>query len=409
MENTILQTIKSAFNKRSITVAPTSSLGIPYGMPGTPLAVDTALQLSTVYRCVEVIGDAIASQTWQVLDFKGNGWVNNEFDPVAYMLNTEPSRLMSRFTMMKTLMAKVLLRGDGLLHIKRASSGDPVALELCNDDFKMFVDEQDNVIYTIVREGKEDITLRGEDVIHVINHTYNGLRGISTLHHANLSMGLAQKSEATATGFFTSGANMSGMLRVKGKLTPEKATAIKDSFAQAFDYTSGNPGGIAVVEEGIDFQGITINPKDAQMLETRQFNVVEICRFFGVNPSKVFDNNNLTYSNIESFQLGFLTDTIAPLNAKIEAEFNRKLLRPSKRIKTRLNLDMNDLYRANLDTKANYVSKMFQAGGYTINEVRKEAGNPPVQGGDQAYYQVNMQPVGTKAEPKIKDKPIITE
>ena len=147
------------------------------------------------------------------------------------------------------------------------------------------------------------------------------------------------------------------------------------------------------MESGLTFIPVTINPKDAQMLETRQFNVIDICRFFGVHPSKVFDSANLTYSNIESFQLGFLTDTISPWDCKIEAEFNRKLLRPGKRLKTRLNLNLDDLLRANMDSTANYISKMFQCGGYTVNEVRAKIGQPKVEGGDKAYAPMNLLPV----------------
>jgi HK97 family phage portal protein len=202
---------------------------------------------------------------------------------------------------------------------------------------------------------------------------------------------------------------MSGILTSDGKVTKEKATALKQAWSEAFNVTSGSPGGIAVMESGLDFKPVTVNPKDAQMLETRQFNVVEICRFFGVSPSKVFDNENLTYSNIESFQLGFLTDTISPLDAKIEAEFNRKLLRPSKRLKTKLNLNINALLRANLDAKANYVSKMFQAGGYTVNEVRKECGNSKYfnENADKPMVQINMQTVDAfVTKPKPIDKKI---
>jgi len=188
---------------------------------------------------------------------------------------------------------------------------------------------------------------------------------------------------------------MSGILTVQGKLTPEKAKSLKDSWAAAFNYTSGMPGGIAVMESGLEFKPVTVNPKDAQMLETRKFNVVEICRFFGVSPSKVFDNENLTYSNIESFQLGFLTDTISPLDSKIEAEFNRKVLRPSKRLKSKLNLSIDELLRANMDTKANYYSKMFQIGAYSPNRIRDKVGEPRTSGGDKSYIPLNLIPVDT--------------
>jgi HK97 family phage portal protein len=136
---------------------------------------------------------------------------------------------------------------------------------------------------------------------------------------------------------------------------------------------------------------VTVNPKDAQMLETRQFNVLEICRFFGVPPSKAFAQEGLTYSNVEAYQLGFITDTVTPMDSRIENEFNRKLLRPSLRSKTVFTLNPEALMKANLDSMANYLSKMFQSGGFSVNEIRQKLGNEKVPGGDAPMVQVNMQ------------------
>ena len=400
---------------RTVSVSPTTALGLPYGFSGSPLSISSAMQLSAVYRCVEVISDAIASQTWEVLEYSSKkGWASNEFADIAYLLNYEPSPTMSRYTMMKTLIAKVLLEGAGYIHIIRDGLGNPERLELISElseygqvgqgTVKIFLNTDGSLTYKVGLPGKE-VTIPGEDMIHLLNFTYDGVVGVSTLRHAAMTMGLANSSEATAKGFFSSGANAAGILSVEGKLTKEKAIGIKDSWAQAFNTDTGLPGGIAVMESGLTFTPITINPKDAQMLETRQFNVVEICRFFGVSPSKVFDSNNLTYSNIESFQLGFLTDTVSPWDAKIESEFNRKLLRPSLRQKTRLNLNLNELLRANLDAKANYVSKMFQVGGYTVNEARKECGNPIYDNkeADKPMVQINMTTIDKPVAPKNKN------
>ena len=323
------------------------------------------------------------------------------------MLNYEPHPAMSRFTLMKTLVAKVLLEGNGFIEITRDGRGDAVRLTLINDFVKMFQNADGTVYYEVGKEGSAYVVL-GEDMIHILNHTYNGLLGISTLSYAASATSLASAAESSAKGFFVSGANMSGILTSEGKMTKEKATALKASWAEAFNVTSGNPGGIAVMESGLEFKPVTVNPKDAQMLETRQFNVIEICRFFGVSPAKVFDSNNLTYSNIESFQLGFITDTISPLDTKIECEFNRKLFRPSERLKTKLNLSIEELLRANLDARANYVSKMFQAGGFTVNEVRRECGKPQFdnENANTPLVQINMSPINilaTKVKPVDKN------
>ena len=399
--------------KRAINIGPTTGLGLPYSSTLTPMNISAATQLSTVYRCVEVISDAIASEKWDVLEYSEEfGWKDNPFHKVSYMLNVEPNVLYSRFILMKALISRVLLWGNGFIIIHRNGAGDPISLELVTSNVRRFLRKDLTSYYEVGPSryyeagGLPDgfITVKEEDMIHVINKSDNGLIGVSVLTNAVNTLNLASYSESTAKGFFSSGANMNGILQVEGgKLDKIKAKGIKDSWAQAFDVQEGTPGGIAVMEGGLTFTPVNVNPKDAQMLETRKFNVIEICRFFGVAPSKVFDDANLTYSNVESFQLGFISDTVAPLNAKIEGEFNKKLLRPSKRKFTKLNLNIKALLSYNLDSKANFISKMFQVGGYTVNEVRAEVGTPSMKNGDKAYVQFNMKNIDVPEVPKPKE------
>ena len=396
-DNIIKRVITAVKNEiRGVSYSPTNAIGLPYGFASYPLSVQHSLQLSATYRCVDVISDAIASQTWEILNYVEGGWTSDPIDPIAYMMNNDPSPSMSRYSMMKTLMAKVLLEGNGYLIINRPyPMGDPTSFTLVNDTVKTWQRSDGTLYYEVGKPGKE-FTVDGLDMIHILNFSYDGLNGVSTLRHAANSISLAYSSEQTAKGFFESGANANLLITTEDgkRLTKDKADDIKDSFRNAIgtssSNTSGYAGGIAVIEGGLKVQPISVNPKDAQMLETRKYNVIDICRFFGVHPSKVFDDSNLTYSNIESFQLGFITDTVTPWDCKIESEFNRKIFRPSKAIKKRLNLNINELLKANMDSTANYWSKLFQIGVCTPNEVRNKLGMPPVKGGEKAYVPMNM-------------------
>jgi len=405
IENRVTKALGALFQKRSVVVGPTSAIGLPYGDAASPVSISASLRLSAAYRCVEVISSAIASEYWDILEWtKPKGWSPSPFHKSEYMLNNEPNTIMSRFTLMKTLITKVLLEGNGYLHIIRNGIGDPVELRLINDSVQAFMKLDGSGLYYIVaKDTGKDYRIEDSEMIHILNFSYNGIVGVSTLTHAMNTMEVSNASEASAKGFFKSGANMSGIISVENnKLTKEKAEAIKDSWSQAFDITSGAPGGIAVMESGLNFHPVTVNPKEAQMLETREFNVIEICRFFGVSPSKVFDSKNLTYTNIESFQLGFLTDTISPLNSKIESEFNRKLFRPSKRRLTKLNLNIGELLKADMDSTANYYTKMLGVGAYTSNEIRKKIGQPEVKGGNQSFRPMNYMPLDVKVTQNTK-------
>lgn len=141
----------------------------------------------------------------------------------------------------------------------------------------------------------------------------------------------------------------------------------------------------------MDFQPITVNPADAQLLETRQFNVIDICRFFGVSPVKAFDLSKSSYSTVEATQLAFLTDTLNPLLQKIELEFERKLYKPSERSSVDVRFDTSILLRADKASQAEYYNKLFQIGVITPNEIRKALDLEPLDGGDKSFVQVNVQ------------------
>lgn len=141
----------------------------------------------------------------------------------------------------------------------------------------------------------------------------------------------------------------------------------------------------------MSFQPITVNPADAQLLETRQFNVIDICRFFGVSPVKAFDLSKSSYSTVEATELAFLTDTLSPLLEKVEQEFERKLYKPSEKDSIDVRFDTSMLLRADKAALANYYNTLFNIGVVSPNEIRKQLDLPAIEGGDATFVQVNIQ------------------
>lgn len=145
--------------------------------------------------------------------------------------------------------------------------------------------------------------------------------------------------------------------------------------------------------DSMEFKPISINPADAQMLESRKFSVIEICRFFGVSPIKAFDTTASTYNNIEQANLSFLTDTLSPLIEKVENEFNRKLFRPSEKKIYSVQFNVDSLLRGDLAAQSEYFSKLFQIGVLTANDIRKKLNMAPIPGGDIAFVQSSLLPI----------------
>ena len=238
-------------------------------------------------------------------------------------------------------------------------------------------------------------------MIHILNFSYDGILGVSTLHHAKASLSLSSDSEAHASGFFKGGANLAGVLTVQGQLDEKKATDMKDSWKRAFSPSTGEANGIAILQGNMDFKPITINPVDAQLLETRKFNVIDICRFFGVSPIKCFDLSSANYSTVEATQLAFLTDTLAPLLEKIEQEFERKLFAPDE--EAVINFEESALLRTDKSSQADYYAKLIQIGVMTPAEVRKQLGLSYRDGSDILITQVNQTTLDKISDPESSD------
>ena len=350
-----------------------------------------AMQLAAVYRCVEVISDSVAQLPLAPYEIVENGTRPYVTHPSYHLLSREPSPVMSRFTFIKGIVTSMLLNGNGYAYIMRDAMGNPRQLVFLpptsvtvNDNGN--VADPERISYTVNGTGN----IPSRDVIHVLNHSNDGIRGISTLAHATQTLSLAWASEQHAKGFFTGGANLGGIITVQGPLNQQQGNDIKDKWRNSFG-PSGTPNGIAVLPGNMQFQPISVNPSDAQLLETRQYSVTDICRFFGVSPVKCFDLTHSSYSTVEATQLAFLTDTLAPILEKIELEFERKLFRDDEKYRIDVRFDTAALLRADMNSRANFVNPMFNMGAMSVNEVRAEMGLPPIENGNTHFLQVNLQ------------------
>lgn len=355
-----------------------------------------AMLLSTVYRCVDVISDSVAQLPLEPYYIDSEGYKTKFVQhPTYYLLSKEPNKLMSRFTFIKTLIVSVLLKGNGYAYIERDSKGDATALKYIPSDLVTILDDKNGGIkYSVV--GFKGL-IESCNMIHILNFSYDGINGISTLQHARQTLELATDSESHAAGFFKGGANLAGILKVNSSLTSKQYQDLKSSWNASFRPTTGTPNGVAILEGNMEFQPVTISPADSQLLETRQFNVIDICRFFGVSPVKAFDLSKSSYSTVEATQLAFLTDTLNPILEKLELEFERKLYKPSERKNIEVKFDTSTLLRADKVSQASYYNTLFQIGAISINEIRKNLNLPALKDGDNTFVQVNLQTLNQAA------------
>lgn len=373
-------------------------------------ANNKAMLLSAVYRCTEVISDSVAQLPLEPYRIDSDGCkIKFTSHPTYNLLNREPNKNMSKFTFLKTMVVSMLLTGNAYALIDRDEKGNAKALYYIPTESVTILKPQnitDTISYSIT--GMKNV-VEDCNMIHILNFTSDGYEGVSTLTYARKTLGLAMDAEANAEGFFKGGANVAGILKSNAPLTTKQKESLKSSWNSAFNGNTGTPNGVAVLDADLDFQAVTVNPSDAQLLETRQFNVIDICRFFGVSPVKAFDLTKSSYNTIEQMQLAFLTDTLQPLLEKFEGEFQRKLYKPSEKDNVVVRFSTAPLLRADKQSQANYYNTLFQMGVMTINEIRQELDLPHLENGNTSFVQVNVQTLKTATSDKPDNTNTIKE
>lgn len=376
--------------------------------------------LSTVYRCVDLISDSVAVLPLKTYLLDEGGFKKEYKTHPAYMiLDLEPNEDMTRFVFFKTLMASVLLTGNGYAYIERGRNLNLLQLIYIptSQVTIVYIADKNGIMrkrYQVV--GFKEL-VEPKDMIHVLNFSYDGIIGVSTLTHARQTLGIATKSEEHASGFFESGGAVSGILTVEGKRLDKGQ---KDQIYETWDERmSQHPNGIAVLEGNMKYQPITVSPKDSQLLESRQFNVVDICRFFSVSPVKAFDLSKSSYSTVEATQLQYLTDTALAVITKIEQEINRKVFLRSERGRIIAEFDTSAILRTDKAAQAAYWKDMFYVGAASPNEIRRENNLSRVDNGDKVFVPVNTQtldnalmqkmPIEEEIDPSLSDNKTVNK
>lgn len=359
--------------------------------------------LSTVYRCVDLISDSIAVLPLKTYRIDGDGFKEEAKEhPAYYVLDMEPNEDMTRFVFFKTLMTSVLLTGNGYAYIERDGLKVEQLVYIPSGEVQIvWITDRQGVLRKRYKVTGFAELVEPRDMIHVLNFSYDGINGISTLEHARQTLSIATSAEESAKGFYDSGGQLSGVLTVEGaRLSKEQKDQIYKTWRERTDPVMGTPNGIAVLEGNMKYQPISISPSDSQLLESRQFNVVDICRFFSVSPVKAFDLSKSSYSTVEATQLQYLTDTALAVITKIEQEINRKIFLPSERGKVVAEFDTSAILRTDKSAQATYWKELFNIGAATPNEVRRESNLGRMENGDKAFVQVNVQTLDNAAKQK---------
>jgi len=366
-----------------------------YGNSNSGISVDElrAMQTTAVYACVKILAETVASLPLHLYR-KGKDGKNEAADehPLFSCLYESPNDEMTSFEFRETMMTSLLLYGNAYARIIRKQGH---VTELWYLKPQNMVVERDYQTGKIKYTYSDDITNKTytytpKQVFHLKGLTLDGIKGLSPIAQAREAIGLALATEEYGAKFFGNGARPGGVLEHPGILKdPEK---LRESWNQVYQGTR-NSHRVAVLEEGLKYHTIGIAPEDAQFLETRKYQVTEICRIFRVPPHLVADLEHATFSNIEHQSIEFVQHTIRPHLVRWEQEISKSLLSDQERTIYFAKFNVDGLLRGDYKSRMDGYSVGRQNGWLTINDIRRLEDMPLVskeEGGDDFLVNGNM-------------------
>ena len=358
---------------------------------GESVTTTSSLKLSTVWRCVRLLSETIGSMPFNVHHHdpaKGVAYTH----PLYSIIHTQPNADMVACTFWEVIAVALVMKGNAyarILSTKPISQGGQViALVFIHPDTMQPRRRKDgSLAYRWTDEFGREQEADESDILHIPAFSMNGIVGLSPISYATEVFGTAMAASKASGSMFKHG--------LIGGGTFETDQIVKESLRDAFQerikqYQGALAAGKApLIEGGIKYKPITINPDDAQLLESRQFSVEEICRWFGVPPPMVGHTTNSTSwgTGLEQQKLWFLAFGLQIWLTRIQQQCNRKLLSTVDKTKVFCEFNVNALLRTDSVTRAAFYSTMTQNGNMTRDEVRAKE-NMPAMGGNAAVLTV---------------------
>lgn len=361
----------------------------------------SAMQMTAVYACVRILSEAIAGLPLFVYQYRDNGGKEKALHhPLFRLLHDEPNPEMTSFIFRETLMAHMLLWGNAYAQIIRNRKGEVTGLyPLMPNRMKVDRDANGKLYYEYqklsddgaeIKDGK--VTLQPRDVLHIPALGFDGLVGYSPIAMAKNAIGLSIAAEEYGAKFFADGGTPKGILKVPNLI--KNRDKVREDWQKGF-YSSGG-GNVAILEVGADYKAISINPQEAQFLETRKFQIDEIARIFRVPPHMVGDLEKSSFSNIEQQSLEFVKYTLDPWVCRWEQAMCRTLLTDKEKPDMFIKFNIDGLLRGDYQSRMNGYAVARQNGWMSANDIRELENMdriPADQGGDDYLVNGNMIPI----------------
>lgn len=361
---------------------------------------EKSMKLSAVNACVEVLTNSISKLPVYIIDSTTKQKINH---PLTKLLSERPNELMTPSVYKKLMETNRLLKGNAYALIVRSpKTAAPVELiPLSPDTVQPFINSNGKLMYGYTDpKTKERRVLTQSDILHYKAFSIDGIIGTSVLERASEVISVAREAQRYEGTLYANNAQPAGILQVEGTLKDEAKDKIREAWEKVHKGVD-KAFRVAILDNGLKYQPITISNKDVQFVENKAVSVEDIARFFGVPLYKI-NAGKQSYSSNEQNGIEYVVNTLHPIITQYEEEDTYKLLFMKDRLKgLEIRRNMMAELRGDFASRSNWYQKMREIGAFSVNDILALEDMPNVDGGDVHYASLNYIPLDKFTELSI--------
>ena len=370
---------------------------------GVRVTEQTALSIPATLQALRILTGVFAMTPLHHYEKTDRGRVDAGHIPEARLLKSTPNSHQTAMAFFELMLADIMLAGDFFAYISRGHTGTAQALTRLKSgavSIAEYFDRADGMILfydaTLPDGSRERFAAR--DIFHVPGFSRNGLNGLNPIQYARDALGGAIATANHASKFWSKGGRPSTVLSTEQKVGPEDKTRIRNDWANLYAGPDGDM--IAVLDQDLKADFLTHDMRASQFLETREFQVVDLARIWGVPPHLIFDLSKATFSNIEQQSLEFVIYHLGPHYTRVAQAATKAFAGEGFYFE-----HLTDaLVKGDLKSRMEAYWLQRQMGMTNGNELRRGENKPDIEGpaGTEYWRPANMMAAGEPAASPIQ-------
>lgn len=370
---------------------------------GVSVGPASAMKYAPYFQAISLISGDVGKIPLPLYERTSEGRERDRKHRAYRLMMHEFSDTMTADVGKQVLQAHALGWGNGRGALLRDNAMNPLAIvPLLPDRTRTEVYNSEIWHITKINDGQEERAYRDENVLHIKGLGFDGITGYSVAHMAKNSLGLGMAAEKHGSSLFKNGAIPGILLKTDGKVSPSDAKQLIQDWDR---WHSGpeNIGRTGLLHSGIDAKTLAMNSKDAEWLETRKFQRVEVASWFNLPPHKLGDDGRQSYNSLEQENLSYREGCLLFWFVRWQNECRRKLLTEVQKEQDSHYFEfLSDMFASvDLQAKVSSLTQLVASKILNSNEAREKLNMNHRPGGD-VYENPNT---GSSQEAKSDPKP----